>query len=241
MFPYIFITNSISIGSYGLMLAVAYLTGRWYFLKTLSVEHPNIKNTEGLIILLLIFGIIGAKLMFVIKNPDKAHLLFNGTGFSSQGAVLGAIIATTLFTFQQKIKHYFILDTAAPAAILAYGIARIGCFLSGDDCYGIVSTLPWAMSFPNGIAATSELVHPLPLYELIYSVAIFIYLITTSSVKIRPYHQFFSLLFLWGICRFSIEFISTNPKLLLSMSGSQFGALIMIIVSSMFFLNAKSK
>jgi phosphatidylglycerol:prolipoprotein diacylglycerol transferase len=241
MYPHIFISNSITIGTYGLMLALAYLIGRWYFLKSLSIQFPKIKNTEALIIILLSFGVIGAKLMFILKNPDKHHLLFEGTGFSSQGSIIAAVLATYFFTIHQKIKLSSILDTAAPAAILAYAIARIGCFLSGDDCYGIVTNLPWAMSFPNGIAQTTDLVHPLPLYEMIYSVFIFLYLIKSSATNTIPYAQFFKLLFLWGICRFTIEFLSTNPKLVLYMSGSQFGALLMVISSLLFFSLNKEK
>ncbi len=43
------------------------------------------------------------------------------------------------------------LDLAAPAAAFGYGIGRIGCFLSGDGCYGLPTKLPWGMSFPHGI------------------------------------------------------------------------------------------
>src|SRR5205823_1740596 len=42
---------------------------------------------------------------------------------------------------------------------------RIGCFLSGDGDYGIPTSLPWGMSFPNGVVPTTERVHPTPLYE----------------------------------------------------------------------------
>ena len=104
MFPYLIKSDSFTIGSYGLMLAIAYLVGRWFFLNTLEKSKPAILNTEVLIILLLVFGVVGAKLMFILKNPEKQSLLLSGTGFSSQGAILGAILATYLFTHYQKIK-----------------------------------------------------------------------------------------------------------------------------------------
>ncbi len=64
---------------------------------------------------------------------------------------------------------------AAPAAAIGYGIGRIGCFLSGDGCYGIeikpVHLLgftfhPWGMAFPHGIEPVFVPVYPTPLYEL---------------------------------------------------------------------------
>jgi len=238
MYPYIYKSDSLVIGSYGLMLAIAYLLGRWYFLKNLENSRPKINNSEMLIILLLVFGVVGAKLMFLTKNPLKMDLLLSGTGFSSQGAILGALLATYLFTLIQKCKLHQILDNAAPAAILAYTFARVGCFLSGDDCYGIPTDLPWAMSFPQGIAATSALVHPVPLYEIIYSLLIFVLLVKRQPLETKPFSQFFLLLLLWGAARFLVEFVSSNPKIILSMSGSQFGALLMFIAACVFFLKA---
>src|SRR2546430_17527942 len=43
--------------------------------------------------------------------------------------------------------------TAAPLA-LGYALGRVGCFLVNDD-YGIPSTLPWAMTFPQGLPPTT--------------------------------------------------------------------------------------
>src|SRR3989475_8425714 len=43
--------------------------------------------------------------------------------------------------------------TAAPLAV-GYALGRVGCFLVNDD-YGIPSTLPWAMKFPEGLPPTT--------------------------------------------------------------------------------------
>ena len=235
MFPYIYKSSSLQIGSYGLMLAIAYLVGRWFYLVQLEKQRPALKNTEGLIILLLVFGVVGAKLMFIMKNPAQSHLLFNGMGFSSQGAILGAMLATWLFAKLNGVGLHLLLDAAAPAAILAYALARVGCFLSGDDCYGIPTDLPWGMSFPAGISPTTAKVHPVPLYEIAYSLLIFVYLVKNQAKKLIPYQQFFTLLGLWGAARFLVEFVSSNPKIISFMSGSQFGALLMFVSALAFF------
>lgn len=242
MFPYLYQSNVLNVGSYGVMLATAYLVGRYLYLNRLSKVVKGPINTEILIISLLVFGLLGAKLMFVIKNPEQASfmdwdILMSGSGFSSQGALLAAIAVTLVFSRLSKIKLNLLLDSAAPAAVLAYAIARVGCFLAGDDCYGIDSNLPWAMSFPNGVAKTriDQHVHPLPIYEVLYSVIIWKYLDSLQRKELRPYFVFFNLLLLWGLCRFLIEFISTNPIKLLGMSGSQFGALVMFLSAVTFF------
>ncbi len=241
MYPNIYSSDNFTLGSYGLFLAIAYLTGRWYFLARLAEKAPNAKNTELLIIMLLLLGVLGAKLMFLLKNPEKSDLLFSGTGFSSQGALLGALLATYIYTQLNKVKLHKLLDAAAPAAILAYAIARVGCFLSGDDCHGIASSVPWAMAFPNGIEPTLEKVHPVPLYEIIYSLLIFAFLVTRDEKQQKPYEQFFTLMGLWGLCRFLVEFLTTNERILWFMSGSQIGAFMMLIASLLYFsLHAKT-
>lgn len=235
MFPYVIRTETITIGSYGLMLAIAYLVGRWYFLSQLDGRKSLTKNSELLIIMLLLFGVVGAKLLFLFKHPEQTALMFSGKGFSSQGALVGALLAAYVFTLFDRAKFHTILDSAAPAAILAYGIARVGCFLSGDDCYGIPTDLPWAMSFSNGIEPTNELVHPVPLYEIGYSLVIFVLLLVRKKTVDRPYDQVFTLAGLWGISRFLVEFVSTNERLIFFMSGSQFGALLMFLASLVYF------
>ncbi len=239
MYPYVYSSENFTLGSYGLFLAIAYLVGRWFFLTNLERASPKTKNTEYLIILLLVLGVLGAKLMFMLKNPDKSELLFSGTGFSSQGALLGALLATYLFTRFNKIKLHVLLDNAAPAAILAYALARVGCFLSGDDCHGIESNFPWAMTFPDGIKPTDSKVHPVPLYEIIYSLIIFSILIARKAREKVPYEQFFLLLGLWGACRFMIEFVTTNKPVIFAMSGSQIGALLMALSSLVYFTMRK--
>jgi phosphatidylglycerol:prolipoprotein diacylglycerol transferase len=241
MFPYIYKSSNFAVGSYGLMLAIAYLVGRWYFLTKLQKASPKLQSGELLIIMLLVFGVVGAKLMFLLKNSDSAHLMLSGTGFSSQGALIGAILASVLYSRYANIRFSILVDSGAPAAILAYAIARVGCFLSGDDCYGIPTSLPWAMSFPNGVAATEQLVHPVPLYEIGYSVLIFVFIKSRYNEKSSPYHAFFMLLGLWGGCRFLVEFVSANPKVLLGFSGSQLGAAIMLLTAVTFFGLSKYK
>ncbi len=240
MYPYLIQTPDFTVGTYGVMLAVAYLTGRYCFLKHLTQKNDNNKNNyEFLVLSLLFFGVLGAKLMFILKNPEQAtlnwHSIIAGSGFSSQGAVLAAIFVLLIYSKLHKIKLSDLLDSAAPAAALSYTLARIGCFLAGDDCYGVASNLPWAMSFPHGVKPTQEQVHPLPIYEAIYSFAIWLLLEKLAKQKHSPYELFYTLLLLWGSARFLIEFISTNPKLLAGMSGSQTGALMMMTIGMVYF------
>ncbi|MGX5175031.1 prolipoprotein diacylglyceryl transferase [Aliikangiella sp. IMCC44653] len=240
MYPYIIQTNSFTLGSYGLMLAIAYLVGRALFLNRIQKNFSQSLNTELYIIGLLVFGVLGAKLLFILKNPDRVDSsdlinLFSSTGFSSQGALIAALIVTFVFATINKISFAKLLDSASVPAIAAYAIARVGCFLAGDDCFGKQTDLIWGMAFSQGIEPTYHPVHPVPLYEFIYSIGILKILNVIETKSTPPYSVFFSLLGLWGLCRFLVEFVSSNPVKLWGMTGSQLGACLMLIAALIYF------
>ena len=121
------------------------------------------------------------------------------------------------------------LDLAAPAAAIGYGIGRIGCFLSGDGCYGIPTNLPWGMSFPNGIEPTFVRVHPTPLYELAAGLLIGWWLWWRGGKPRGTGAIVGEYLLLSGIARFLVEFIRRNPKVLWGLSNAQLASAASIV------------
>ncbi len=121
----------------------------------------------------VVAGIVGAKLWHVLDTPSEFReigwrVLWDSAGFAWFGGLVFGIAALVMQGWRAKIGALRMLDLAAPAAAVGYGIGRIGCFLSGDGDYGIATKLPWGMSFPNGLEPDSPgvRVHPTPLYEL---------------------------------------------------------------------------
>jgi len=135
-------------------------------------EHSANAEAEMLIAVPCLAGIVGAKLYHVLETPATffAHPLqelFSPYGFAWFGGLLAGFAAFVWVGRRQKIPLLTLLDAGSPAAALGYGIGRIGCFLSGDGDYGIPTSLPWGMSFPDGLVPTTQRVHPTPIYELI--------------------------------------------------------------------------
>jgi phosphatidylglycerol:prolipoprotein diacylglycerol transferase len=131
-----------------------------------------------------------------------------------------------------KIGTLRTLDLAAPAAAIGYGIGRIGCFLSGDGCYGIETKLPWGMRFPNGIEPTLVPVHPTPLYELVAGLAIGAWLWWRGGKQHGTGAIVGQYLLLSGTARFLVEFIRRNPKVLWGLSNAQLASAGCVVVGT---------
>ena len=133
-----------------------------------------------------------------------------------------------------QFSHYEYFDQlmvrAAPAAALGYGVGRIGCLLAGDGDYGINTTLPWGVHMAKNALVppvpADALVQPTPIYELLFSLAVF-WLLWRLGERARPVGWLTGVyLALSGAGRFAVEFVRINPKLYFhqTMSNAQVAA-----------------
>ena len=135
------------------------------------------------------------------------------------------------------------LDVASPAAAVGYGVGRIGCLISGDGDYGIPTSLPWGMSFPNGLVPTTQRVHPTPIYEFLVSMVIG-YVLWKIGARVlaagRPVGAVFGwYLIFTGVARFLVEFIRINPRSFFGLSNAQ-AASVVSVIGGVFLLVALS-
>ncbi|HEX9201607.1 MAG TPA: prolipoprotein diacylglyceryl transferase family protein [Acidobacteriaceae bacterium] len=118
------------------------------------------------------------------------------------------------------------LDLAAPAAAIGYGVGRIGCLTSGDGDYGIPTTLPWGVHMsPDALVPTTALVQPTPVYELLFSLVLAWWLWRQAKKHLPVGVLTGEYLLLSGIGRFLVEFVRVNPRLYWGMSNAQVAAL----------------
>src|SRR3984957_3091972 len=191
-----------------------------------GADAENIIGTTGLA------GLLGARLYHLLESPSEffAHplpLLFSTMGFAWFGAVIGGFVALVTLARRYGMKILLMLDVASPAAAVGYGVGRIGCLISGDGDYGIPTSLPWGMSFPNGLVPTTQRVHPTPIYELIAALIIAWILWRRSRPETpRAAGEITGeYLILSGLARFLVEFIRINPKIYWGMSNAQMASL----------------
>lgn len=232
MYPFIHLGH-FEIGTFGLMLWLAAVTGCWVLYKNFQrkgVEADAINVTA----LVTVAGIAGAKLWHVLETPQllmqhPMELLLDRAGFAWFGGLVAAILVLMWQGRVAKTGALGMLDLAAPAAAVGYGVGRLGCLLSGDGDYGIPTSLPWGVSFPHGLVPTMQKVQPTPVYELIAALAIAYYLWRRARVD-KPLGLITGEYLVWtGLARFLVEFVRINPRIYWGMSNAQVASLGSIV------------
>jgi prolipoprotein diacylglyceryl transferase len=218
--------------------------------KTLTVYPYQVMG--NLTILAAVFGILGAKLFHNLENfdtflADPIGSLLSFSGLTFYGGLICGITAAIWYARSKNIKTIHLLDAAAPGIMIAYGIGRLGCQLSGDGDWGIVNTaakpswisfLPdwvWSFKFPHNVISDGvpipgcvgrhcmELplpVYPTSLYEAIIAITLFFVLwAMRKRIKI-PGLLFTIYLMMNGLERFFIEKIRINN--IIQFAGFQF-------------------
>lgn len=265
MYPYINLGFA-HIGTFGLMLWLAAVCGVLVLHKNL-VRHGADADAINIVTMVVLFGIIGAKLWHELQDvtdligawreilaPGLHHpsAVFFGflhwfqAGFAWYGGLLAAI---AMLMYQGILSRpngltgaraaVRMMDLAAPAAAVGYGVGRLGCLLSGDGDYGINTTLPWGVHMANGLTQYTRAlvlpnpptaaVQPTPVYELLFSLALAWWLWRRGSGQKTLPLGFLTgeYLLLSGLGRFLVEFVRINPKLYFhhTLSNAQMAAL----------------
>jgi phosphatidylglycerol:prolipoprotein diacylglycerol transferase len=218
MYPFIHI-GPVTLGTYGLLVATGLLWA--FFILRADLDRRGLDaDAESIIGITGLAGLAGARLYHLLESPseffaDPWRLLFSTMGFAWFGAVIGGFVALVTLARRYRMNILLMLDVASPAAAVGYGVGRIGCLISGDGDYGVPTSLPWGMSFPNGLVPTSQRVHPTPIYEFLVALVIahFLWRIGRRAVdKPRPAGEVFGwYLIATGVARFLVEFIRINP------------------------------
>jgi len=208
-----------------------------------KIVHPY-QLVSNMTMIAAIAGIIGAKIFHNLENfqefiSDPIGQLISFSGLTFYGGLIVGSLSVIWYTKKYKINTLHLIDCAAPALILAYGVGRIGCQLSGDGDWGIVNLAPkpewmfflpdwmWSYNFPNNVINAgipiegctgrfcmqlANPVWPTALYEVIMSLVIFGFLWKIRK-KIKIAGMLFCIYLIFnGIERFFIEKIRINTE-----------------------------
>lgn len=209
------------------------------------IEVTPREHTMGITGAAALGGLIGAKLFHFLERPRSILEFFEHPSLSalfSGLTIYGGLIVGTLFVYmycrRNQLGFLHVADAVAPGLMLAYGIGRLGCQVSGDGDWGIPSLSPpppavawlpdwfWAFDYPNNVIGSGvrmaaggypgygmhlvPSVYPTPLYESLAALALFGVLWGLRRHIQRPLALFGVYMMLNGFERFWIEKIRVN-------------------------------
>ena len=224
----------IAVHSYGLMMALAFLTCMYMGQREFKRKGLEPRLASSIILWGALGGIIGAKLYSSLQDGSLSlRELFSNSGLVWYGGLIGGFAAAIWVIHRSSDPLLPTLDALAPLLLLGYGIGRIGCFLSGDGDYGPPSDLPWAMPFPRGTVPINVPVHPTPLYEFGLSLVGFALLWSIRKKKEGIAGWLVGAgLIAAGVERFIAEFWRTSERVIAGLTTAQLISIALAIVGS---------
>lgn len=230
MIPDLFSIGPFTLHSFGLMVALGLIVSAYFMARDLAQRGRETALAWEFAVAAGVGGFVGARIDYLIQNGGGG--LFSSTGLVWYGGVIGGAIGVWLVSAWRKVPIGVVANSVAPALALGYGIGRIGCQLSGDGDYGSASSLPWAMSYPEGEVPTTELVHPTPIYETTAMLVIFYLLWRWRDRFDRPWQLFGAWCLLAGVERFLIEFIRRNDSVAAGLTTAQLISVGLVILGA---------
>jgi len=216
--PVAFEIFSFKVHWYGIMYVLALLSA--LFIAKWIVKKDKLPMSQDSLddyfIWVEIGVILGARLGYVLfysdhtdyylSNPWQIFNPFmNGEfvgirGMSYNGALIGFLIASLLYSLKNKISLLFLLDLVAISVPIGYVFGRIGNFLN-QELVGRATDMPW------GIYVYDELRHPSQLYEAFLE-GIVVFAIIYLYRNYKRFNGELAMLYgmLYGVARFVAEF-----------------------------------
>ncbi len=251
MYNDLFSIGKITIHSYGVLIALGYVTAIlicYFRAKKRDLDPEVILD----IALIAIFGGLGGgKLLYIIvewkRFIEKPLALLGGDGFVVYGGIIVAAVCAVIYCKIRKVDFLTYFDLVMPAVSVAQAIGRLGCFFAGC-CYGAPTESPIGVIFPSGSLAPAGIrLWPTQLFssggDLI--IAAILFAVSTRKTKKGTVGSLY--LVLYGIGRFIVEFFRADSRGTVGqLSTSQFisififaiGAILLIYFN---FLSNKDK
>ena len=226
---------------YGILICIGMILAYLYAYSRAKFEGIKTDDLLDLGFFVILFGIVGARLYYVIFAPSS-YIATGGTfweniwdtivnvvsiwngGLAIFGGIIAGFITALVVARIKKIHFPVLLDILAPSVMIGQIIGRWGNFMNGE-AHGGETTLPWRMSirriYADGSYGSAMEVHPTFLYESLWNLIGFI-LIAIFYKKKKFNGQVFYFYMIWyGLGRALIEGLRTDSLYIANLRVSQ--------------------
>jgi phosphatidylglycerol:prolipoprotein diacylglycerol transferase len=249
MYPELFHIGGFPINTYGVFLALAFLSAILLSVRLAAKDGLPRERIYDLCLWMLLASLVGSKVLMLFTEPEyrdhPSQLLsldFLRSGGVFYGGLIGALVVGFLLMRRFQLPWWKTADACAPGIALGNFFGRQGCFAAGC-CWGEPTKLPWGVKFTQlgheitGVPIDSYL-HPTQLYESFSMLIVFFFLLWLHRRRKFSGQVILAYALLYSIIRFAIEFVRDDPRgdimgltTLTGLSTSQLISLVIGIVS----------
>jgi phosphatidylglycerol---prolipoprotein diacylglyceryl transferase len=240
--PVLLHLGGLEIRWYGAMMALGVTTLiTWAYYQIKRGATLTLDNLSGAAMVGIPSGIIFARLLHVVDGPANIEYYFSvpsriigGAGLTIYGAVLGAALGVWIYSRFNKLNFAYLADVITPGIILAQALGRVGCLFNGC-CYGKeIAGSPFNIIYtnPESFAPLNEAFQPTQLYEILFLLGLFAFIVVFRS-KFKPSGvQFMFYLGMYSLWRIGIGFLRVGTPFAFGLEEAQ---VIGIIVAAICF------
>ncbi len=238
---YILQIGSFKIEWYSALIVVAAFIGISMVLKEAKRYKYPTEFVFNMLFWTIIFGIIGARLYYVLFNLElysnliDAFKIWEG-GLAIHGGILFGALFIIFYCKKYNVRCIRMFDFLAPALLLAQAIGRWGNFFN-SEAHGAATTLAHLerLHIPkfiiDGMNIDGIYYTPTFLYESLWCLLGFVILLIIRRIKITKVGQVFALYLMWyGLGRFIIEAMRTDSLMLGGFKMAQIVSVVMVFV-----------
>ena len=227
---------------YAIFILVGTLLGIFLLKKESSRFNINSDFIFNMCFWTIIFGLIGARIYYVLfnwsyysHNPGEIIQIWQG-GLAIHGGILLGLLTIFLYTKTYNARTIRYLDFVVLALPLAQAIGRWGNFFN-SEAHGAATTLAHLQSLHipkfiiDGMYIEGVYYTPTFLYESIMCFILFIGLMILKRGRYRKVGTLTAVYLIgYGIIRFFIETSRTDALMLAGFKMAQIVSIIMIII-----------
>lgn len=244
MDPILITIGNFEVKWYSVLILIGMIVAYFGIMK----ETDRFKIDKNFIINIIfwtvIFGIIGARLYYVVFNWDfyghnfsEIYKTWNG-GLAIHGGILLGGLTVFIYCKKYKFSAGKVLDMFAPFILFAQAIGRWGNFFN-SEAYGNFTSYAQLKSFKiipefviKGMQINGNYYLPMFYFESLWCIIGFIVLLFIRRIKTIKNGQLICLYIMWySFGRFFIEMQRTDSLLLGNLRVAQVVSVILFIVA----------
>jgi phosphatidylglycerol:prolipoprotein diacylglycerol transferase len=260
MYPELFRIYGFPINTYGVLLALALMSGIYVWARLGARDGLPRERLYDLGLWIILGAIVGSKILLLWTEPvyreNPLHLIsldFLRSGGVFYGGLIGALITAYIGVRKYGLPWWPTADAAAAGIALGQTIGRLGCFSAGC-CWGKPTHAWWGLHFtPDGNKVTGVPIedatggalylHPTQLYESAATLLLFFFLLWLHKRKRFSGQVFLTYAIVYALLRFVIEFYRDDPRgdivgltTLTGLSSSQMISIVMGFAAIVLFI-----